>query len=210
MNSKFKESDFMETINPTGKMEQLKSFFLANIKYYTYLLIFLIFLAATVITYRYYVAPTMQKRYVANSEFLANNEDWDTAEIYIFYADWCPHCKTAAPHWDEIINTYDGKTINRINIQFNKVNCTDSDSAECAPLLSRFKVDGYPTVKMVLGDEVIDFDANPTVASLTQFITTVIGSPPSYLDKKSAANDDDNQTFGNKQIIRTQPGDEGY
>ena len=198
---KFKDSDFMERLNPASRMEQLKFFFLANMKYYVYLVIGLIFLAATVITYRYYVSPSMNKKFVENREFMPEGVDWNSAEIYIFYADWCPHCKTAAPHWDEIIRTYDGKTINRINIEFHKVNCTESDSAECAPLLNKFKIEGYPTVKMVLGDEVIDFDANPTVQNLTQFITTVIGSPPSYLDKKAESSDD--ETFGKKQIIKT-------
>ena len=204
----FKESDFMENLNPTTKVEQLKNFFLANLKYYTYLVITLIFLIAAVMTYKYYISPTMNKKYIENREFMPEGVDWNSAEIYIFYADWCPHCKTAAPHWDKIIETYDGKTINRINIDFHKVNCTDSDSAECAPLLGKFKIEGYPTIKMVLGDEVIDFDANPTVENLTQFITTVIGSPPSYLDKKAASSDD--QTFGKKQIIKTDGDDENY
>ena len=204
----FKESDFMENINPTGRLDQLKQFFLGNLKYYTYLIIMLVFLIAAVLTYRFLISPAINKKYVDNSEFIPEGEDWNTAEIYIFYADWCPHCKTAAPHWDEIIKTYNGKTINRINIEFNKINCTDSDSAECAPLLNRFKVDGYPTVKMVIGDEVIDFDANPTVESLEQFITTVIGKPPSYIDKKNGITEDDE--FGKKQIIRTSPGDENY
>ena len=210
MNSgeKFKDSDFMEILNPASKLGQLKMFFLANIKYYTYLVIGLVFLIAAVMTYNYYIYPSINKKYVDNREFMPEGVDWNSAEIYIFYADWCPHCKIAAPHWDKIIETYNGKTINRININFHKVNCTDSDSAECAPLLGKFKIEGYPSIKMVLGEEVIDFDANPTVENLTQFITTVIGSPPSYIDKKKS--DSDDEIFGKKQIIKTDGNDDNY
>ncbi len=42
--------------------------------------------------------------------------------------------------------------------------------------LDSYKVDGFPTIKMLKGNEVIDFDANPTMDSLEQFVSSVIGS----------------------------------
>ena len=37
------------------------------------------------------------------------------AEIMFFYANWCPHCKAAKPHWKEVTDEYEGKEVNGYN-----------------------------------------------------------------------------------------------
>ena len=47
------------------------------------------------------------------------------AEIMFFYANWCPHCKAAKPHWKEVTDEYEGKEVNGYNLVFTEVDCTE-------------------------------------------------------------------------------------
>jgi len=54
-----------------------------------------------------------------------------------FYAPWCGHCKSLEPHWNQAANELKGK------IKIGKVDATVQQK-----LGSRFKVQGYPTIKI--------------------------------------------------------------
>jgi thiol-disulfide isomerase/thioredoxin len=100
-------------------------------------------------------------------------EETKDAEIILFYVDWCPHCKTAKPEWDSAMQELDGKVINGYNVSFAEVNCTD-ETAEVQDMTERYNIEGYPTIKLVVGDEVIDFEAKPTKDTITQFLNTAL------------------------------------
>ena len=95
------------------------------------------------------------------------------AELIMFHVDWCPHCKTAKPEWDKVVEKYDGKSINGYNVAFTDMNCTE-ETPEVQEMMEMYKVEGDPTIKLIKGDQVIDFEAKPTEATLTQFLTTVL------------------------------------
>ena len=112
--------------------------------------------------------------------FHANRENVPQSEaanksstIMLFYADWCPHCVKAKPEWDKVKAKYDGKTINGYIVHFTEYNCT-KESAETDVMLDKYKVEGYPTIKLVKDNQVIDYDAKPTEDTLTQFLNTVL------------------------------------
>jgi thiol-disulfide isomerase/thioredoxin len=92
------------------------------------------------------------------------------AELYLFYTDWCPHCKKAKPEWEKLKNNYSSnKKINGYSLQFIEVDC------EANPDLgNKFNVTGYPTIKLVKGNQVIEFDAKPEVSMLENFLATVL------------------------------------
>jgi thiol-disulfide isomerase/thioredoxin len=96
-----------------------------------------------------------------------------TAEMMLFYVDWCPHCKTAKPEWDNLKSEYEGKQINGYNIKFTEYNCT-AESAENDELMNKYKIEGYPTIKLLKGNEVIEYDAKPTKSTMEQFLHTVL------------------------------------
>jgi len=102
-----------------------------------------------------------------------NNETDKEAEIMLFYVDWCPHCKTAKPEWEVSMKEMDGKVINGYRVQFTEINCTD-ESAEVQEMVEKFKIEGYPTIKLIKGDQVIDFEAKPTKDTITQFLNTAL------------------------------------
>ena len=41
-------------------------------------------------------------------------------------------------------------------------------------MTEQYNIEGYPTIKLVRGDQVVDFEAKPTETTLTQFLTTVL------------------------------------
>lgn len=86
-----------------------------------------------------------------------------------FYTDWCPHCKTAKPVWESLKTTYETQKIGNKTIVFTEVNCTE-DKPEVEALMDKFKVEGYPTFKLISQDKVYDFDAKPTEESLVSFM----------------------------------------
>lgn len=108
-------------------------------------------------------------------KFTQNQEGLEqkNAEIIMFYADWCPHCKTAIPEFDKLSEQH--PLINGYNVKYTKINCADESlPAEKAALVADNKIEGYPTIKLFKGGEVFDFDAKPTSDTLLQFLKSVL------------------------------------
>jgi len=93
------------------------------------------------------------------------------AELILFTVDWCPHCKTAKPEWDSLVTEYSGRSINGYSITFTEVNCTDP-KPDVEKLMNQYKVEGFPTIKLIKNGSVIDYDAKPTKDTLLQFLNT--------------------------------------
>ena len=101
------------------------------------------------------------------------NQPNKSCTMMLFYVDWCPHCKTAKPEWNKMKDKYEGKTINGYKVNFTEYNCT-KESAEIDNLLDQYKIEGYPTIKLVKDGQVIEYDAKPTESTMTQFLNTVL------------------------------------
>jgi thioredoxin-like negative regulator of GroEL len=52
-------------------------------------------------------------------------------------------------------------------VNFLEVDC-DKDTT----LAEKFKIKGYPTIKLVNGNQIIEYDAKPDKDTLIQFLTT--------------------------------------
>lgn len=110
----------------------------------------------------------------ANRENIPKNENaTKSATMMLFYADWCPHCKTAKPEWDSMKTEYDGKNINGHKVTFVEYNCTN-ETDEITGLMDKYNIDGFPTIKLIKGNEIIEYDAKPTKSTMTQFLNTVL------------------------------------
>jgi thiol-disulfide isomerase/thioredoxin len=101
------------------------------------------------------------------------NGESSKAELMLFSVDWCPHCKTAKPIWEELKAEYKNKTINGYTVLFTDVNCT-TETPEIEKMISTYKIEGYPTIKLLKDGQVIDYDAKPSKETLTQFLNTVL------------------------------------
>lgn len=62
-------------------------------------------------------------------------------KLVMFYADWCPHCKTLKPKWEKAASEMNTeKSVKMISI--NAGNGTEEEKA----LMSKYSVEGYPTI----------------------------------------------------------------
>lgn len=86
-------------------------------------------------------------------------------ELFYFYTSWCPYCKKSRVEWNKFKAEWDRKTYNGYVLQFQEIDC-DVDETTA----SKYNVTKYPTIKLVKDDMVIDFDAKPTVDTLTRFL----------------------------------------
>ncbi len=139
----------------------------------TMIILSIVFFAiVATIYYFYYLAPQVKAKYQPNSEFNVESGG-NTAELLFFYADWCPHCKTAKPIWNDLQSEYENKTINGYTVVFTEVNCSE-ETAEVDNMMNKYSVEGYPTIKLLKDGQIIEYDAKPSKETLTQFLNTVL------------------------------------
>jgi len=133
------------------------------------------FILVGIYYYNNHILPKLHPSFKSNNELLPSSaaNGSKQAELLLFYADWCPHCKTAKPIWNEIKDEYENKTINGYSIVFTEVNCT-TESAEVEKLMNQYKVEGFPTIKLLKDGQVVEYDAKPSRENLNQFLNTVL------------------------------------
>ena len=59
-------------------------------------------------------------------------------------------------------------------LSFEKINCTNEDDADVKSIQTQFNIEGYPTIKLIKNNEVIEYDAKPDKETLNQFLQTVL------------------------------------
>ncbi len=111
--------------------------------------------------YKNYLLDKIKPNYVENKEFI--NKNVDSVELYFFYTDWCPHCKSAKPIWEDLKNTT--TMVNNVKINYIDVNCEKEKE-----LAEKFSIEGYPTIKLVKDNQVIEYDAKPEKETLILFL----------------------------------------
>ena len=137
---------------------------------------FITVIGIIIILYYYVFKPVSEKTvsYSANAEHdTYSSQNGKDAEIMLFYVDWCPHCKTAKPAWNDVKSEYENKTINGYKVIFTEVNCTE-ETAEVEHLMNKYNIEGFPTIKLLKDGQVVEYDAKPTKETLTQFLNTVL------------------------------------
>jgi thiol-disulfide isomerase/thioredoxin len=138
-----------------------------NTQFLIIMLVIICFIIAALFMYRRHIASGLSKnKYVANNEF-TNQGAIETADIYFFFTTWCPHCKTAKPIWEDFKNEMKDKKVNGVKLNFFEVDC-DKDTATS----DKFKVKGFPTIKLVKGKQIIEYDARPNKATLIEFVNS--------------------------------------
>lgn len=102
-----------------------------------------------------------------------NNNNTSQAELMLFSVDWCPHCKKAKPIWEDLKQEYENKTVNGYTIIFTDIDCTN-ENPEIEKIINKYKIEGYPTIKLLKNGQVIEYDAKPSKATLEEFLNTVL------------------------------------
>jgi len=150
--------------------QRIFSFF--TVRNIGFLLLIVALVLVTYYTYKQY--SSNKASFSANREGTSNEQPTNnTATMMLFYVDWCPHCKTAKPEWEALKTEYENKKINGYNVIFVEHNCTN-ESAEVEQLMNKYSIDGYPTIKLIKDNQVIEYDAKPTKSTMEQFLNTVL------------------------------------
>lgn len=93
-----------------------------------------------------------------------DNFDEATAGKTVFlkmYAPWCGHCKRMKPHWDKLMEEYEGHA----TILIGDVDCT----AEGKPICDANGVRGFPTVKHGDPNNLQDYEGGREFDDLASF-----------------------------------------
>lgn len=123
--------------------------------------------------YFYYFSKPITKFHANRENVPTGEDDVKSATIMLFYVDWCPHCKTAQPEWDAFKNQYNGVEINGYIINCIDKNCTE-ETSDIKYLMNEYKIESFPTIKLVVDDKTIDFDSKITRTTLTSFVNTML------------------------------------
>ena len=144
---------------------------LTNSRFWMILVLILFFLVIAYYVYNKYVTPLVDNTYVPNNEFTKPSDIEEQVDIYLFTVEWCPHSKNALPIWEEIKQEYNNKKFNNYKLNFIQI-----DGEENQELTDKYKVDGFPTIKLVKGTQIIEYDAKPSVEHLKEFLNSSLSS----------------------------------
>jgi len=96
-----------------------------------------------------------------------------SATVYFFYTTWCPYSLAAIPEWENIVDKYSANSINGYNVKFIDVDCT-KETVEIENMINKYNIEGYPTIKMIKDDQIIEFDAKAKFENIEKFLITVL------------------------------------
>jgi thiol-disulfide isomerase/thioredoxin len=154
-------------------LEKVFSKFSSIFQYKKFIAIILVAALFIVIALYVYRSTVKQRQTLTHTENKPSPTLHDKrADLYLFYTDWCPFCKKTKPEWAQLKKQYDnGKKVNGYTLNFIEVDCEANSD-----LANKFDISGYPTIKLVKGNQVVEFDAKPDVKTLEQFLSTVLSN----------------------------------
>lgn len=82
-----------------------------------------------------------------------------------FYAPWCGHCKSLAPHWSAA-----AKTLKSSPVKLAKV-----DATEHKELAERFEIKGFPTIKYISEGTPSDYNGGRTEDEIVKWVNKKTG-----------------------------------
>lgn len=102
---------------------------------------------------------------INNSLILFNNSD-KTPIFVNFNTTWCYWSKKLLPTWKKLEIDMSNKDINILDIKCDKDNNEE--------LCKRYQVNGYPTIKLINGNNIIDYEGNRSLEDMKKFIESNI------------------------------------
>ncbi len=147
-----------------------------NPKFLFIIVLLAIFISLAFFVYNKYVAPKLNPDFVPNKEFVQKDADIDEAILYYFRVDWCPICKNKSdPVIKELKEFYEKNPPKKLPLTFITINPEkDEGAAEGFEEKFNINVDGFPSIFLVKGDKIVEFNANPTLDTLKEFINAAL------------------------------------
>ena len=106
-------------------------------------------------------------RYGPN-EYYANEGFQSAKSVVICKADWCGHCKQAAPEFQKLV---DASPIKLQNGSIANVTMLDADADK--DKLAAYKVRGYPTILINNGADPIEYPGDRTYTDVIEYLNSL-------------------------------------
>ena len=88
--------------------------------------------------------------------------------VVICKADWCGHCKKAAPEFERLVSE------SPITLQNgNKVNVTMLDADADKDKLSMYKIRGFPTILVNNGSDMLEYPGERTYNGVLEYLNSM-------------------------------------
>ena len=88
----------------------------------------------------------------------------EQTKVLLFYAPWCPHCKSLMEGDQGVWNTLKSKNSNG-SLLFEEINCDENKE-----LANKYNVKDLPTIKLIKGNEVKTYKGDRSLNSIEQFL----------------------------------------
>jgi len=156
-----------------SSLSNARSGLLSNLKSPRFIIsvvLVVIFILIALYVYRNYLSKIITPKYVANKEFIPKSEadkQNKQADLYFFYTTWCPYCKKAFPEWNRLKEKLENGTIKDYQVNFYEIDCDKNKE-----LADEQKIEGYPTIKLIVNGQTIEYDAKPNYDTLMQFLNS--------------------------------------
>ena len=86
----------------------------------------------------------------------------DNTRVVLYYAPWCPHCKTLMPTWDQLESESSGS-----NVSVEKVDCDANPEAA-----EEQGVNGFPTIVLFKNGEAVTYEGDRSLDDIKKFISS--------------------------------------
>jgi thiol-disulfide isomerase/thioredoxin len=94
-------------------------------------------------------------------------------EIILFFATWCPACKSIKPEWEQFKTDYSNKKINDVVLLIHEVDCSEPDPGT-EDIMNQYNITGFPTVKLICNGKITELQQKPTYDNLVKFVKSTL------------------------------------
>lgn len=134
-----------------------------------YVFLIAVFSTATYFAYTALVKPRLAFYENFGADISNDNDRPSEANLLGFFADWCPHCKTATPVWNSFTDGMKEQPTGKYLLTATTVDSSDGSDSR----IQQYAINGYPTVILVKdGGQIVRFEGKITKDSLSSFVTS--------------------------------------
>jgi thiol-disulfide isomerase/thioredoxin len=86
-------------------------------------------------------------------------------KMILFYAPWCPHCKSLMEGDGSVWQSLARKHHGRPDVSIDQINCDEKPE-----MATQYGVGGFPTIMLFQGDKTYTYDGDRSLESLERFL----------------------------------------
>jgi len=116
-----------------------------------------------------YYLNTSPRDVTYTDKVVTTNDGTKAAEITLFFATWCPACKSIKSDWEQFRNDFSNKKINNVTLLIKEVDCSEREP-ETEDIMNQYNITGFPTVKLTYNGKITELQQKPTYDNLVSFV----------------------------------------